>query len=285
MPKRKPFHIFFNINPSVPGTARAHPLPGNGSHAHPRIYITRTAVALHIHIEDVHEVRHNVLNRIIQKDRMHPAVPSLLRTVQRNPLVVELKGKNDVHITISSSIRPHIHNHLPKELCVVSFRRGKFHRDDPHLHTPYRKCRSIRKCMDPEPSAFLIRPKLVHEPGNVLVILTLCLCEPRILSHAFNRLPAADLHAAGRHARVLALIRLASAKCQHIPHIDRRISNRIRVKWHIIDHSKVSQYVPADLLPCRFQPELDERIDSKVHGQAVVRIQRIILRNERPHVR
>ena len=43
--------------------------------------------------------------------------------------------------------------------------------------------------------------------------------------------------------------------------------------------------IPAKLFPGLFQPKLQKRVHPQVHGQPVIRIQRIILRRLRPHIR
>ena len=76
---------------------------------------------------------------------------------------------------------------------------------------------------------------LVQQAGDVLVILGLRLGKPGILPHAFQALPAANLDRKRCHAGDLLGIRLPAGEGQHIPQIQRRVPDGIRIKGHIID--------------------------------------------------
>ena len=89
--------------------------------------------------------------------------------------------------------------------------------------------------MDPDLPRLHIILNLIQQSRNILVILRLRLCQPRILPHAFQALPPADLNRKRCHTGDLSGIRLPAGERKHIPQVKGRVPYGIRVKRHIMD--------------------------------------------------
>ena len=91
---------------------------------------------------------------------------------------------------------------------MVRFRRSKLYGNDLRIHILHGKCGSICECMYPNLSGL----NLSQKPGDILIILALCLRKLRILSHALDCLSAADLNAVRCDTGNLCRIRLTAGK-------------------------------------------------------------------------
>ena len=132
---------------------------------------------------------------------------------------------------------------------MVFLRRSKLDTDQLHLSLPDLIRGSIGKRMNPYLPCLRIILNLVQQPRNILVISRLRLSQPRILSHTFQGLLSPDLLSDGSDTGDLSLIRLSSCKCQHIPRIQCRVSDGIRIKRHIPNHRQICQDIPTQHLP------------------------------------
>ena len=95
----------------------------------------------------------------------------------------------------------HIHNHRTKELCHNFLTGRKFNRNNLCIYIRDGERTGIGKSMDADFSRCLIFFNLIQKPGDILVILTLCPCQSRILTDTFQCLFSSNLYLHGHHGR------------------------------------------------------------------------------------